>query len=348
MRSSGRRVSPVRWFVDLPFFGAPDGAGLSVTVFFGAAEGRVFFREIGRADLVVMPTSLRMAAAASSPTIISRGNLGGNFFSFFPPGVPTNVPPRVQIVTMKPTPKPRFTPKPVTEIAYILDRSGSMAPVTEAAIAGFNHFLRDQQQGELVGEGIARLTLVLFDDQYLVPIDNLPVSEVVALDSTTYVPRGSTALLDAVGTTIDAFKSRIRALPKENQPAKVVFAIFTDGEENASVKYRWTDIAGKIRRRREKDGWEFLFLAANQDAIATAAQMNIHAHDSATAQYSNQGIASSSRAFSRKIRSMREMECRVREEGAGSIRASGMQAPADLSKSMEELLREEEDRDDAA
>ena len=232
---------------------------------------------------------------------------------------------------MKKTPKPKSPAKPVTEIAYILDRSGSMAPVTEAAIAGFNHFLRDQQQGELVGEGIARLTLVLFDDEYLVPIDNLPVSEVVALDTTTYVPRGSTALLDAVGTTIDAFKSRIRALPKAQQPAKVIFAIFTDGYENASVKFSWTDIAGKIRRRREKDGWEFLFLAANQDAIATAAQMNIHAHDSASASVGEKGVVSSSRAFSRKIRSMRS-----------TLDADAIGASQDLSKSMEEILKEEE------
>ncbi|MCB1089157.1 MAG: hypothetical protein KDM63_19125, partial [Verrucomicrobiae bacterium] len=79
---------------------------------------------------------------------------------------------------MSTTPKPKPSSKPVTEIAYILDRSGSMSSVTEAAIAGFNQFLRDQQQGELESEGIARLTLVLFDDEYLVPVDNLPISEV--------------------------------------------------------------------------------------------------------------------------------------------------------------------------
>ena len=196
--------------------------------------------------------------------------------------------------------KPAATP--ATEIAFILDRSGSMQPLTEAAIAGFNGFLKDQQEAE----GIARMTLVLFDDEYLVPADNLPVSEIVELDTTTFVPRGSTALLDAVGRTIENFDRRIKALPEADRPAAVVFAIFTDGHENSSLDYGWKDIARLIRDRQEKDGWEFLFLAANQDAIATAAQMNIHAHNSATASYSGAGMKGSLRSFSRKVGSIRE------------------------------------------
>lgn len=235
-------------------------------------------------------------------------------------------------MTTKPDPK---TPA-LTEIAFILDRSGSMQPLVEAAIAGFNQFLRDQQEGDAESEGLARLTLVQFDDQYEVPIDNLPVSEVVSLETTTYVPRGCTALLDAIGTTIDRFRKRIKNTEKAHRPDKVIFAIFTDGLENASVRYGWMDIAKKIRKRREKDGWEFLFLAANQDAIATAAQMNIHAHDSATADYSGKGMRSSNRAFSRKIRAMRS-----------SMSASPDPALyEDLSKPMDEILRDEESRDD--
>ena len=236
-------------------------------------------------------------------------------------------------IMSKPTPPP-----PVTEIAFILDRSGSMQPVTEAAITGFNEFLRDQQEAEIAGEGIARLTLVQFDDQYEVPIDNLPVSEVVGLDTRNYVPRGCTALLDAIGQTIESFHQRIKALPKAKRPTQVIFAIFTDGMENSSVKYSWLDIAGKIRRRREKDGWQFLFLAANQDAIATAALINIHAHDSATSEYSDKGMRSSSRAFSRKIRAMRSSLNETAETMLNE----------DLAKPMEELLREEEDREGQA
>lgn len=225
---------------------------------------------------------------------------------------------------------------PVTEIAFILDRSGSMQPLVEAAITGFNQFLRDQQVSEAEGEGISRLTLVQFDDQYEVPIDNLPVGEVVSLDTGTYVPRGATALLDAVGTTIDSFKRRIKALPEAHRPAQVVFAIFTDGYENASLKYSWRDVAKKIRKRREKDGWEFLFLAANQDAIATAAQMNIDHRNAATSNFSDVGMRSSQRAMSRKIRAMKQAQMDGEATHFG-----------DFNASMKDLLDDEEKRDEA-
>ena len=122
---------------------------------------------------------------------------------------------------------------------------------------------------------------------------------------------------------------------KIEEPGKVIFAIFTDGLENASRKFTWQDIADDIRKRRDKDGWEFLFLGANQDAIATAAQMNIHAHDAATASYSEEGVRGSSRAFSRKIRAMRS-----------SLDADPAAAPhEDLAMPMSDLLKEEEERD---
>tara|TARA_R110002096_G_scaffold233047_10_gene423033 strand:+ start:126 stop:797 length:672 start_codon:yes stop_codon:yes gene_type:complete len=211
---------------------------------------------------------------------------------------------------------------PVTEIAYILDMSGSMAPHTEAAVASFNEFLREQQSVD----GIARLTLVLFDDQYEVPIDNFPVSEVTCLDTTTYCPRGATALLDAIGLTIRSFRNRIKDLPKHQRPDQVIFAIFTDGEENSSQRYTWKDIADKIQKRQSKDNWQFLFLGAGQDAIATASQMNIHAYNAATASVGEKGVRGSQRAMSRKVKAMREMDV----------------DSADLSASMETILREEE------
>ncbi len=229
--------------------------------------------------------------------------------------------------------------QPVTEIAFILDRSGSMQPVTEAAISGFNQFLHDQQEAETAGDGLARLTLVQFDDQYEVPINNLPISEVVDLDTTTFVPRGSTALLDAIGRTLDAFGNRIQGLPESQRPDQVIFAIFTDGWENSSVTYSWLDIAGKIRHHREQDGWQFLFLGANQDAIATAAQMNIPARDAATSVYSGEGMLQSQRAFSRKIRAMR------RSKTVDYDRLDP--SDADLGKSMGQILREEQERSDS-
>lgn len=214
---------------------------------------------------------------------------------------------------------------PVTEIAYILDMSGSMSPHAEAAVTGFNDFLREQQSVE----GLARITLVLFDDQYEVPIDSLPAGEVCTINTELYRPRGTTALLDAIGKTMKSFRKRIKDLPKKSKPDQVIFAIFTDGLENASRGYTWKDIADKIQKRQKKDGWEFLFLAAGQDAIATAAQMNIHAHNAASVREDNMfSPRDSGRAMSRKVRAMREMNA----------------DSADLAAPMADILREEEDR----
>jgi hypothetical protein len=233
---------------------------------------------------------------------------------------------------MSKKPKPESpSQKPATEIAFILDRSGSMGAHTDAAIGGFNDFLDEQQQVE----GFARLTLVLFDDVLEIPFDNIPLCEVVPLDTRTYTTRNTTALLDAIGLTIESFERRIAAMPLGSRPSQVIFAIFTDGLENASSRFTWKDLAAKIKERQEKDGWQFLFLGANQDAIATAAQMNIHAHNAATASYSDKGVQGSARAFSRRTRAIRE-----------SLAAEGtVVLNEDLHRSMDEILREEEERE---
>jgi uncharacterized protein YegL len=193
--------------------------------------------------------------------------------------------------------------KNFTEIAFILDRSGSMARVTEAAITGFNEFLRDQQKVE----GQARLTLVLFDNEYLVPMDSIPVQEAVALDATTYVPRGSTSLLDAIGTTVDNLGARISAMPESNRPGQVIVAILTDGYENSSVKFTWQDISHKILEQTNTYKWQFLFLGANQDAIATAASLNIAAVNASSYVGDTGGTYSGQKAVSRKMAAMRKM-----------------------------------------
>ena len=115
--------------------------------------------------------------------------------------------------------------KHYSEIAFVLDRSGSMESCREAAIEGFNSFLLDQQKTE----GLAKLTLVLFDNEYLVPIDALPVAEILPLNNDSYVPRGATALLDAIGRTVDELGTRLAALPEQDRPGQVIVAILTDG-----------------------------------------------------------------------------------------------------------------------
>ena len=191
--------------------------------------------------------------------------------------------------------------KNYTEIAFVLDRSGSMESCQDAAIEGFNRFLREQQQAE----GLAKLTLVLFDDEYLVPAQSLPVAEIVALTRETYVPRNTTALLDAIGKTVDDLGARLAQIPEKDRPGQVIVTILTDGLENASQTFTWKDVAAKIKQQTETYKWTFLFLGANQDAIATAAQMNIGAANAATYVADDAGARSSSSAASRKVRAMR-------------------------------------------
>ncbi len=164
----------------------------------------------------------------------------------------------------------------LTEIAVILDRSGSMQSIAGDAIGGFNAFLA-AQRGE---PGHARLSLVLFDDHYEVPLKSAPLAEVPHLTARTFVPRGSTALLDAIGRTLKKMTASFAARPAEQKPDKIIVAILTDGEENASRHYTGPHIHDLIGERRAR-GWEFIFLAANQDAFTAAERLNIARDDAA-------------------------------------------------------------------
>ncbi len=218
----------------------------------------------------------------------------------------------------------------LTEIAYILDRSGSMQPMQEPAVAAFNDFIKSQ----LDVPGDARLSLIQFDDAYEVPVSAKPIQDVPQLTAATYTPRGSTALLDAIGRTIKETDRRISALPEGDKPGKVILAIFTDGEENASQEYTIKHIGDLIRLYRDQKGWEFLFLAANQDAIATATAMQMDARSGGNVKFSHSGVKSTGSAMSRKVRAMRM-------KSGGNMDA---QAMADDAKSMNEIVKEEEQK----
>lgn len=218
----------------------------------------------------------------------------------------------------------------LAEIAFILDRSGSMKPLQEAAVTAFNAFVKSQ----IDVPGDAHLTLVQFDDAYEVPVSSRPLKEVPELTAATYVPRGSTALLDAIGRTITETAHRLSGLPGDEQPGKVIMAIFTDGMENASREYNSKQISELIRVHRDTYGWEFLFLAANQDAIASAAAMKMNTHLSSNMEFSAKGMQAGWNAWSRKTRSLR-------------MKSSGTmdkQAIEDDLKSMQEILKEEEQK----
>src|SRR5436305_12518297 len=185
-----------------------------------------------------------------------------------------------------------------SEIAFVLDRSGSMKSCQQAAIEGFNQFLADQQKTD----GLAKLTLVLFDNQYLVPLRSIPVEEVVSVTDDTYQPRRCTALLDAIGQTIDNLGQRLAALAEKDRPGQVIVAILTDGLENASQRFTWKEIAGKIKHQSDTYKWIILILGANQDAIATAADLSIAASNAATYVADSPGSNATQSAVSRKMR----------------------------------------------
>ena len=167
--------------------------------------------------------------------------------------------------------------KDFTQIILVLDRSGSMSSMAQATISGFNEFINRQRA--LPGD--ASLLAIKFDDQYE-PLFDGPLAQVPPLDNTTFVPRGMTALHDAIGKTIDDAGMKLAATQEDQRPDKVVFVILTDGLENASKIYNRDRIASMIKHQREKYSWEFVFLGANQDAILVGEALNIPKHAAMT------------------------------------------------------------------
>ncbi len=163
----------------------------------------------------------------------------------------------------------------LSEIICIIDRSGSMEAIRSDAIGGFNSFISEQKKEE----GQANVTLVLFDDHYDVVAAAIPIEQVVPLNDSTFVPRGSTALFDAIGKTLDQVGARLASTPESERPGAVIVAILTDGQENSSRAYSREKISSMIKQQREVYSWQFVFLAANQDAVASAQSISIDAAD---------------------------------------------------------------------
>ena len=163
--------------------------------------------------------------------------------------------------------------KNLTELVFILDRSGSMAGLEQDTIGGFNAMLQ-KQRGE---PGEAVISTVLFDNETEVIHDRVSLDRVPALTEKEYYVRGCTALLDAVGGAIHHIGNVHKYAREEDRPEKTLFVITTDGLENASRRYTYDKVKSMIERQREKYGWEFLFLGANIDAAREAARFGIRA-----------------------------------------------------------------------
>ena len=158
-----------------------------------------------------------------------------------------------------------------TEIVFILDKSGSMSGLEDDTIGGYNAMLNKQQKEE--GEAI--VTTVLFDDKYEIIHDRTNLKEIKPLTEKEYFVGGTTALLDALGITINKIINATKNTKKEHQADKVMFVIITDGMENASREYSHEKIKAMIETQKEKYNWEFIFLGANIDAVKTAASFGI-------------------------------------------------------------------------
>ena len=179
----------------------------------------------------------------------------------------------------------------LTELVFILDRSGSMGGLESDTIGGFNGMLAKQKkQGRKVN-----VTTILFDDEVDIIHDRFPVEIIEPLTEKEYFVRGCTALLDAVGTAIEKINNVQKHLPEAHRAGKVLFVITTDGLENSSERYTQEEIRIKIEAKKEC-GWEFLFLGANIDAGKEAEKIGIDRNRSVTYENDSEGIAVNFRA----------------------------------------------------
>ncbi len=159
----------------------------------------------------------------------------------------------------------------LTELVFILDRSGSMAGLESDTIGGFNSMLAKQKKEE----GACFVSTVLFDHESEVLHDRLKLEDVRPMEEEDYTVRGTTALLDAVGGAIKHIGNIHKYARPEDVPAHTIFVITTDGMENASHHYTADQVKGMIEEKKTKNGWEFLFLGANIDAIQAAGKIGI-------------------------------------------------------------------------
>lgn len=192
----------------------------------------------------------------------------------------------------------------ITELVFILDRSGSMAGLEKDTIGGFNSLIEKQKKEE----GECFITTVLFDNVSETLHDRVKLSEISPMTDRDYTVRGCTALLDAIGGTIRHIANIHKYVRPEDVPEHTVFAITTDGMENASCHYDSDTVKKMIGHEKEKYGWEFLFIGANIDAVETAGRMGIGA-DRAVNYYADpQGTGA---LYSSVSRAVSDVRCRA-------------------------------------
>ena len=200
----------------------------------------------------------------------------------------------------------------LTEIVFILDRSGSMGGLETDTIGGFNAMLERQKKAE----GEALLSTLLFSNETEVLHDRTDIRRVEPLSLLDYRVGGSTALLDAIGSAIRHIGNLHRRASEDGRPAHTLFVVTTDGQENASRRYGYAELKRLIERQKERYGWEFLFLGANMDAVAAASRFGIDADRAVRYHCDSTGIALNYEAIGEAILTLREKSTLDRDWGA--------------------------------
>ena len=195
--------------------------------------------------------------------------------------------------------------KGLTEVIFILDRSGSMSGLEADTIGGFNSMIAKQKKEE----GEAYISTVLFDDKTEVLYDRVPVSKVEPMNENQYYVRGCTALLDALGRAIHHIGNVHKYAREEDRPEKTLFIITTDGMENSSHEYSYDKVKKMVEKQKKKYGWEFLFLGANIDAIEVAGRFGIAANRAINYESDRQGTQLNYEVLSRTVSEFRACEC---------------------------------------
>lgn len=195
--------------------------------------------------------------------------------------------------------------KGLTELVFILDRSGSMRGLEKDTIGGYNAMIARQKEEP----GEVYVSIILFDDQREVIHDRMLIEKVPPLTAKEYYVRGCTALLDAVGSTIYHIDNAHKCAKEEERPEKTIFIITTDGMENSSCLYSYSKIKEMVEKQQNQYGWEFIFLGANIDAIGEATRMGIRADRAANYKHDSQGTKLSYDAVSKAVASYRMANC---------------------------------------
>ena len=192
--------------------------------------------------------------------------------------------------------------KNLTELVFILDRSGSMAGLEADTIGGFNSMIERQKKAK----GEALVSTVLFSDESAVIHDRVDLRSIEPLTDRQYFAGGCTALIDAIGGAIHHIGNVHKYAREEDRPERTVFVITTDGMENASRRYTSDAVKAMVRRQKEKYGWEFLFLGANIDAVETAARYGIGADRAVTYKNDVRGQKLNYQVVGKAVLHMRE------------------------------------------